>query len=70
VYLRGFEQNRGAKSVLADSIVGTNPLTALLTYQYRPRNGIEVYKSGEGDYESLLWRFQLNRSSTVSGILF
>ena len=55
VYLRGFEQNRGAKSVLADCIVETAPLTAQLTYQYRPRRGIEVQNSGEADYEFIVF---------------
>ena len=66
MYLRGFERNRGAKSVLADCIVGTNPLTALLTYQYRPRNDIEVYKSGEGDYEFIVFG-GLDEKTKVAG---
>jgi putative ATP-dependent endonuclease of OLD family len=66
VYLRGFEQNRGAKSVLADCIVGTNPLTALLTYQCRPRNAIDVYKSGESDYEFIVFG-GLDEKTKVAG---
>jgi TrwC relaxase len=66
VYLRGFEQNKGAKSVLADSIVETNPLTALLTYQYRPRKGIEVKKPGEADYEFIVFG-GLDEKNRVAG---
>jgi putative ATP-dependent endonuclease of OLD family len=38
ISIRGFEDNMGAKSVLADSVTASDPLTASLTYQYRPRN--------------------------------
>ena len=66
MYLRGFEQNRAAKSVLADCIVGTNPLTALLTYQYRPRKGIQAYNSGEVDYEFVVFG-GLDEKTKVAG---
>jgi putative ATP-dependent endonuclease of the OLD family len=53
---RGFDENSGAKSVLADSITGRDPLTATLTYQYRPRKGIRSSKhAGEADYEFIVF---------------
>jgi putative ATP-dependent endonuclease of OLD family len=53
---RGFDENSGAKSVLADSITESNPLTATLTYQYRPRKGIRTpTDAGETDYEFIVF---------------
>jgi len=56
VYIRGFEDKKGAQCILADSIVGTDPLTALLTYQFRPKVSIEeVDEAGESEYEYVIF---------------
>jgi putative ATP-dependent endonuclease of the OLD family len=55
VFLRGFEGNTGAKSVLADCIVEPDPLTARLTYQFRPRSGTGPAALGESDYEFVVF---------------
>jgi putative ATP-dependent endonuclease of OLD family len=55
VFLRGFEGNTGAKSVLADCIVEPDPLTACLTYQFRPRSGMGSGQLGEGEYEFVVF---------------
>ena len=53
---RGFDENSGAKSVLADSITESNPLTATLTYQYRPRKGIgSPNEARETGYEFIVF---------------
>jgi putative ATP-dependent endonuclease of OLD family len=55
VFLRGFEGNKGAKSVLADCIVEQEPLTATLTYRFRPRAGTVAAAGGEADYEFIVF---------------
>jgi putative ATP-dependent endonuclease of OLD family len=56
VSFRGFDDNAGAKSVLADCITESDPLTASLTYQYRPRKSILSEKdTGEADYEFIVF---------------
>ena len=55
VYIRGFDDNKSAQSVLSDCVVDTNPLTALLTYQFRPRKGIEDKHLTETDYEYVVF---------------
>ena len=55
VFLRGFDGNTGAKSVLADCIVESKPLTALLTYQFRPRPGTGKDSLSESDYEFIVF---------------
>jgi putative ATP-dependent endonuclease of OLD family len=51
VFLRGFEGNVGAKGLLADCIVEPDPLTACLTYQFRPRSSTGPTAVAESDYE-------------------
>lgn len=41
VFIRNFEGNKGAQAILSDCIVSKSPLTAKLTYQYRPKNSLE-----------------------------
>lgn len=55
IYIRGIEDSKSAKSVLADCIVEAKQLTALLTYQFRPRKGIEVKNLAESDYEHVVF---------------
>ena len=56
ISIRGFEDNKGAKSVLADSITASDPLTASLTYQYRPRKSIRSEEATrETDYEFIVF---------------
>jgi putative ATP-dependent endonuclease of OLD family len=55
VFLRGFEGNTGAKSVLADCIVESDPLTACLTYQFRPRVGTSAGSLSESEYEFVVF---------------
>jgi putative ATP-dependent endonuclease of the OLD family len=55
VFLRGFEGNTGAKSVLADCIVESDPLTACLTYQFRPRAGTSAGSLSESEYEFVVF---------------
>jgi putative ATP-dependent endonuclease of OLD family len=55
VYIRGFDENKSAQSVLSDCVIDTNPLTALLTYQFRPRKGIEDKHPTETDYEYVVF---------------
>lgn len=51
VFLQGFEGNKEATGVLADCIVNQNPLTALLTYQFRPHKSIAGGDATEEQYE-------------------
>jgi putative ATP-dependent endonuclease of OLD family len=56
VYIRGFDHNKSAQSVLADSIIKEEPLTALLTYQFRPLASIEKKEDPkETDYEFVVF---------------
>jgi putative ATP-dependent endonuclease of OLD family len=55
VFVRGFEDNKSAQSVLADCVIKSDPLTALLTYQFRPRRGIEAKEPTESEYEYVLF---------------
>jgi len=55
VSIRGFDDNKSAQCVLADCVVRPNPLTALLTYQFRPRKGIESEDPAESDYEYVVF---------------
>ena len=56
VYIRGFDDNKSAQSVLVDSIIKDEPLTALLTYQFRPHASIEENKDPkEADYEFVVF---------------
>lgn len=54
IFLRGFNENSGAKSVLADCIVESNPLTASLTYRFRPKAATTAATS-ESDYEFVVF---------------
>lgn len=55
VYIRGFDDNKTAQSVLSDCVVNPDPLTALLIYQFRPRKGIEAKDPTETDYEYVVF---------------
>lgn len=55
VYIRGFEDNKGAEAILADCIIKSEPLTALLTYVFRPRKSIEKEEPTESDYEYVVF---------------
>ena len=55
VYIRGFEDNKSAQSVLADCLVKPDPLTALITYKFRPRTGIEYKDPTESEYEYVVF---------------
>jgi putative ATP-dependent endonuclease of OLD family len=55
VYIQGFDTNKAAKSVLADSVIDNNPMTALLTYQYRPRRSIKATEATEDQYEHVIF---------------
>ncbi|MDO8587593.1 MAG: AAA family ATPase [Armatimonadota bacterium] len=51
-FVRNFDDNTPAKALLADCIVEKEPLTAAVTYQYRPREEIEEVDAAdltEGD---------------------
>jgi putative ATP-dependent endonuclease of OLD family len=41
VFIRNFESNLGAEAILSDCIVQEKPLTALLTYNFRPRTRLD-----------------------------
>lgn len=41
IFIRDFEENEGAKAILSDCVVESSPLTAQLTYQFRPVTSIE-----------------------------
>ena len=41
IFIRNFENNRGAQAILSDCIVEKSPLTAQLTYEYRPKKSLE-----------------------------
>ncbi|MDB6066174.1 MAG: nucleoside triphosphate hydrolase [Pedosphaera sp.] len=41
VFIRNFEGNKGAQAILSECIVSKSPLTAQLTYQYRPKRSLE-----------------------------
>jgi len=41
VFIRNFAGNKGAQAILSDCIASKSPLTAKLTYQYRPKNSLE-----------------------------
>jgi putative ATP-dependent endonuclease of the OLD family len=55
--LQGFDNDSVAESVLGDCIVGSFPLTARLTYEFRPRSKIQggVAASTESDYEFVIY---------------
>lgn len=55
VYIAGFENSKTAKSVLADCIVDNKPLTALLTYLYRPRRTIKDIEPTEDQYDYVVF---------------
>ena len=55
IYIRGFEHSKSAKSILADCVVEAKPLTAVLTYQFRPRKGIDVKSPVESNYEYVVF---------------
>lgn len=41
VFIRDFDDNKGAKAVLSDCIVETSPLTAKLTFQFKPIHSVQ-----------------------------
>lgn len=41
IFIRNFEGNEGAQAILSDCIVNKSPLTAQLTYEYRPKQSLE-----------------------------
>jgi putative ATP-dependent endonuclease of OLD family len=41
IFIRDFEGNEGAQAILSDCIVNKNPLTAQLTYDFRPRTSLD-----------------------------
>ena len=51
VFIRGFEGDKSCKAVLADCIVERAPLTAVVTYQYRPTGSSAPEEAGENEYE-------------------
>lgn len=55
--LQGFDNDPVAESVLGDCIVGGFPLTARLTYEFRPRSKIQggIAASTESDYEFVIY---------------
>jgi putative ATP-dependent endonuclease of OLD family len=58
VHLRDFDDNKAAKALLGDCLVEKEPLTAAVTYQFRPRDHAEGEKLddlGEEDYDFIVF---------------
>jgi putative ATP-dependent endonuclease of OLD family len=55
--IQGFDGDADAEAVLADSIVDESPMTARLTYLFRPRTTIEddAKETTEDDYEHIVY---------------
>lgn len=54
VHIRDFDDNKAAKALLSDCLVDADPLTAAVTYQFRPRDKAEddeLDDLGEDDYD-------------------
>jgi putative ATP-dependent endonuclease of OLD family len=49
VFMQNFEDNEGTKAILSDCIIDSSPLTAQLTYQYRPITKLEKMGGGKGE---------------------
>lgn len=55
IELTGFDTDTEAKAILTDAIVSIKPLTARLTYLYRPRKSIGDKATREAEYEFVVF---------------
>ncbi|MFH1893811.1 MAG: AAA family ATPase [Candidatus Zixiibacteriota bacterium] len=57
VFVRGFKKDKSVRATLADCVIKESPLTALLTFEFRPRASIEAGEGppAEEDYEFVVY---------------
>ncbi len=57
VFVRGFKKDKSVRATLADCVIKESPLTALLTFEFRPRASIEkgAGPAAEEDYEFVVY---------------